>query len=125
MREYALEAKNQIKELIKEKTKAGVRFSVTTDEYSSKRVRRYCDINVHFPGGDIISIGMVRVHGSLPAEKAASLLRKKLLEFGLKEGKGGNVVAVTTDAASVMRKMGRILDMIHQLCHAHGLHLGM
>jgi len=41
------------------------------------------NINVHEQGGRHVSLGMLRVHGSMPAEKCAKLLESKLAEFGL------------------------------------------
>ena len=54
-------------------------------------------------------------------QKAAEIFRDKLQEYGLEERR---MVAGTTDGASVMTKMGTLLEMYHQLCHAHGIHLG-
>ena len=118
---YAEEIKATIKRILKEKEEEGQRFSFTTDEWT-KSVRRFCNINVHFKGGDFMRIGMVRVRGSLTSERAAELFRNKLAEFDLNEDKH---IGLTSDAASVMCKMGRILKLHHQLCHAHGLHLAV
>ena len=65
---------------------------------------------------------MVRVRGKLPAEKAAELFCNKLAESDLDEDKHHGL---TTDAAGVMPKTGRVLELFHQLCHAHGLHLAV
>ena len=66
---------------------------------------------------------MVRVHGSLDAEAAAELCRRKLMEYSLSAGR--HIVADTTDGASVMTKMNESLPMIHQICLAHGIHLAV
>ena len=34
-----------------------------------------------------------------------------------------DIIANTTDGCSMMRKVGRLLPTLHQLCHAHGLQL--
>ena len=100
---------------------AGGRYSVTTDEYTSTQNKRFSAVNLHPSNGRPIKIGMMRIYGSLPGEKAASDLKKKLHEYGLKEDH--HTVANTTDAASVMKKMGRQFLSIHQLCYSHGIHL--
>ena len=98
----------------------GVRMSGTTDEWTAT-LRRFSCVNIHIPGGESVRLGLVRVKGSLPAEKAAEDFCQKLNDYGLEEKK---MVAGTTDAASVMVKMGSLLNMYHQLCYAHGIHLG-
>jgi hypothetical protein len=120
---YGYEVKAKIMALLAEKKADGYRFSVTLDEYTSAKNCRYCCINIHLPEGQYTSIGMVRVCGSLPAEKEAELLQNKLHEFDLSLDK--DVIGITTDGARVMKKMGGILGIVHQLCHAHGLHLAV
>jgi hypothetical protein len=123
VKQYAEEVKMSLRVLLAEKREKGFRFSVTTDEYTSGRNRRYCCINVHLPDGKHLSIGMVRVEGSLPAERAARLLQDQLRAFDIVLER--DVIAITTDGVSVMKKMGRIVCTVHQLCHAHGLHLAV
>ena len=62
---------------IKKMLAAGERFSVTTDEYTSTQNRRFSAVNLHHRKGRPIKIGMMRVKGSLKAEKLASKLKKK------------------------------------------------
>ena len=67
--------------------------------------------------GEFVAIGMIRVTGSLTAERALEMLNNKLAQFNIEDD---HVIASTTDGASVMKKMGRLQNKIHQLCHAHG-----
>jgi len=94
--------------------KEGKRFSLTFDEWTSVRNRRYMIINVHDDGPQFWSLGLLRVHGSMPAETCVDLIRKKLDEFGLDLDK--DIVAVCSDGASVMCKVGKLLSAEHQLC---------
>ena len=121
--EFAQEVKRKIIEEIKSKLGNGERFSVTTDEWTSLKICRYCCVNVHMTDGDHMAIGMVRVTGTLDSEACAELLDTKLKAFGL--NMKTDVVATTTDGASVMKKAGTIIPCDHQLCHAHGLHLAV
>ena len=36
-----------------------------------------------------------------------------------------DVVALVTDGASVMKKMGTLSKQLHQLCYAHAIHLAV
>jgi len=63
--------------------KQGHRFRLTFDEWTSNRNRRYMCVNVH-ANTQFWSLGMIRVHGSMPAEKCVELLEQKLSDFGLK-----------------------------------------
>ena len=71
---------------------------------------------------DAVNLGMVRVKGSMPAERVENLVKKRLHEFGLKME---DIVAATTDGASVMKSFGRIICCVHHLCFAHGYHLAV
>ena len=121
VKRYAKGVKADNKAKILTKIEAGDRFSVTTDEYTSTQNKRFSCVSLHPPSGRPIKIGMMRIHGSLPAEKAAADLRGKINEYGLKEDH--HIVANTTDGAAVMVAMGREFRAIHQLCFSHGIHL--
>ena len=101
----------------------GQRFSVTFDEWTSTRNRRYMNVNVHGEGGRYWNLGLKRVQGSMPAERCVELLQAKLAEFGLSLEK--DIVCVCTDGASVMSKVGRLISAEHQLCYAHGVQLAV
>ena len=79
------------------------------------------NVNAHFE--EIFkSLGMARVHGSLPGQKCADLIMERLHEYGIELYM---VVGFTTDAARVMGKFIKCLpsDVIHQQCFTHGIHL--
>lgn len=102
------------------------RFTLTFDEWSSLRNRRYLNLNLHlFIGGDVSiwNLGLVRITGSFPAETCVAALEKKLQEFKIDLNR--DIIAVTTDGAAVMKKVGRLLSAHHQLCFAHGLQLAV
>jgi BED zinc finger len=101
----------------------GQKFSITFDEWTSTRNRRYMIVNVHEQGPKFWSLGLVRVYGSMPAEKCIELLEAKLATFGLSLSK--DIVAICTDGASVMCKVGRLLEAEQQLCYAHGIQLAV
>jgi hypothetical protein len=72
----------------------GKKFSLTFDEWSSLANKRYMNINVHGVGGKVWSLGLVRVSGSMPADKCVKLVADKLKENSLSLDK--DIVCVTT-----------------------------
>jgi hypothetical protein len=111
-----------VSELKIKNVNSGKRFSSTFDEWSSVCNRRYMVINVH-DESEYWSLGLIRVHGSMPAEKCVELVNQRLQEFG--PSLENHTVAICTDGASVMRKAGRLISAEHQLCLAHGIHLAV
>ena len=59
------------------------KFSITIDEWSSSRNRRYINISVHYGEEDFENLGLVRIQGSFPAEKVRLLVEQLLLLFEL------------------------------------------
>lgn len=56
----------------------------------------------------IVIICLVRIQGSIPAETCVQFYQKALERFGL--SLKDHIVCVTTDGASVMTKVGKIID---------------
>ena len=79
------------------------------------------NLNLHYDY-DPVNLGMVRIKGSMPAERVENLVKERLHEFGLKME---DIVAATTDEASVIKSSGRIICCVHQLCFAYGYHLAV
>ena len=122
--EYAEEIKKDIAKQLQEELDKGGRFSVTIDEWTSLKIRRFCAVNVHLKGGRHHGIGMIRGKGKLDASALESMLKRKLVEFGISPT--FHVVASTTDGATVMEAFGRLMfPTLHQLCYAHALHLAV
>ena len=101
----------------------GQRFSLTLDEWTSGRNRRYMNINIHEEGGNFWSLGLARVHGSMPADTCVAILQMKLAEFGL--SLTDDIVCICTDGASVMVKVGKLIAAEQHLCYAHGVQLAV
>ena len=66
---------------------------------------------------------MLRIKGSMTAERCLCLAKKRLESFGLTMK--DRIVGMVTDGASVMIKTGKLSGIIHQICHSHGLHLAV
>lgn len=102
------------------------RFTLTFDEWTSTRNRRYINVNVHaFVKEKPIfwNLGLVRIYGSLPAEACITILKEKLSEYELSLDK--DIVCITTDGAKVMVKVGKLIKPDQQLCYAHGIQLAV
>ena len=97
----------------------GERFSLSFDEWTSLRNRCYMNINLHARNCQFWSLGLIRITGSMSADKSIELLEQKLAQHGLDLRK--DIVGIMTDGASVMKKVGRILPVNQQLCFAHGV----
>jgi hypothetical protein len=80
----------------------GKRFSLTFDEWTSVRNRRYLNINLHTEK-QFWNLGITRVSGTMPGEKCVEIIENKLKDYGLSLRK--DIVSITTDGASVMKKL--------------------
>ncbi|GFX53531.1 general transcription factor II-I repeat domain-containing protein 2A [Trichonephila clavipes] len=108
---------------ISSKLNAGLRCSLTLDEFTSLKNRRYLNINVHFNEGEIFNLGMLRISGSFSAENCVKAVETKLQEYGIITEK--HMVASVTDGASMMVKYGKIMSCEYHLCYAHAIHLAV
>lgn len=128
----AVENKQKLKAMFEEKLKQNQRFSLTLDEWTSIRNRRYVNINVH-DADSHYNLGLVRAVGSITSERTIEIVRDKCHSFGLElsfdtntsEHRQQHIVAATTDGASVMVRFGKLLDEEHVMCYAHALHLAV
>ena len=85
------------------------------------------NLNLHC-GSDPVNLGMVRIKGSMPAERVENSVKERLHEFGHKIEHccmDINIVAATTDRARVIKSFGRMICCVHKLCFAHGCHFEM
>ena len=121
--EVAAKWKAGLKASLEERINRGQRFSVSMDEYTSKAHSRYMNVNLHHHSAKPIGLGMIRIKGSLPADKAAQMVKDQLEKFGLSEER--HIVAIVKDGARVMVKMGEHFEAFQQLCMAHGIHLAV
>jgi len=105
--------------------KASTKFSLTCDEWTSIRNRRFINVNIHDGGPTFGNLGLIRAKESLTAEVILENLRNKLMEFHL--NLDHDISAITTDGAAVMKKLGRLVNFQteQQLCFAHGINLAV
>lgn len=77
---YANNKQQELKSTFLSNKQKSFRYSLTFDEWSSTRNRRYLNLNVHTKD-DFWNLGITRIHGSLPAEKCVTLVEDKLKVF--------------------------------------------
>lgn len=97
-------------------------YSLTTEEWTSNKKRRYINVNVHGNDGMFWNLGLSRIYGPAPAKVCAQLIENKLTEFQIYLK---NIVCTTSDGAEVMKKTMKLLNKNHQLCLVHGLQLAI
>ena len=79
-------------------------------------------INIH--GQDMVhSLGLVKVKGSMLAEKALQLIETKLKTYGL--DLKTHIVSIISDGVAVMEKCVQLSGVNHQVCQSHGIHLAV
>ena len=120
--QYGDKIRKQIVTELSERIARGELFSLTFDEWTSLKNRRFMNVNVHSYDNVFWNLGLVRIKGSMPAEKCITYLQNTLKEFSIAIE---NIISITTDGAAVMKKVGRLLDVNHQLCLAHGIQLSV
>jgi len=98
------------------------KFSLTFDEWTSRKNRRYLNINVHYKEKHF-NLGLVRIHGSCTAEHCVNIVEERLKSFNLNIK--DDIIGITTDGASMMVKVGKLMPCYQQLCYAHGVQLAV
>lgn len=107
----------EIKKLKSENKK----FTTSVDEQTTTSNFRI--LNVQLYGFNLsFNLGMVRINIACPADKMVELTNSRLKKFSVDPE---DVFATTTDAAEVCKKYGKILEIFHQLCYDHGIHLAI
>ena len=109
------EIKKKIMHEIAFKIQNGQRLTMSLDEYTSTNNRRYLNINLHYEGG-FYSLGLVRAHGSMPANVMANSVKKRLNDFGVDYSL---VLAAITDGAPVMGSFAGKIGLEQVICLAH------
>lgn len=111
--------KRFVQKFLRLKNNNGQKFNLTVDEWTTMDNRRYLNLNIHTKSDAKVllwNIGLIRVTGCLPVELCVKIIKSKLQEFGLDLEK--DIVAIITDGASIMEKVGKLIGPTQQLCSA-------
>ena len=79
------------------------------DRYTTTKSRRHVNLNF-LSDSDHVNLEMSRIKDSMLAKRVEDLVKERLHEYGFKTK---NIVAPTTDRASVMKSLGRLICYIH------------
>lgn len=120
---YFKEQKLATLQILSKRVNSGERFSITLDEWTSLGNKRYININIHCNESVFFNLGLVRIIGSCDAIETERIVNKQLNEFGVSFEK--DIVASTSDGASVMCKFGRESPASHVQCMNHAIHLAV
>lgn len=121
---YYMVKKTEIIHELEQKKQQNKRFSITLDEWTSMRMKKYVNINVHCAEEkDSYNLGLVRIFGTCSAIQLLTLVTSHLASF--KIDLESDIIGSTSDGAKVMIKFGRECPVIFQLCLSHGIHLGI
>ena len=119
---YAEQIKSQNIISIKSLLKQNVRFTLTFDEWTSNRNRRFLSLVLHHSNSKIISLGLFRVTGQATATNLLSLVECSLEQFN--SSFKNHIVCIMTDGCRTMESLGTLAKpVIQQLCFAHALQL--
>ncbi|GLV44529.1 hypothetical protein CBL_12124 [Carabus blaptoides fortunei] len=119
---YGLKIRKLISKEINHCKVLGTRFSFSFDEWTSTSNKRYMNINVHIPNKHW-NLGLIRVYGSMHAEKCIEVLKTRLNVHNLNIDT--DIVAIVTDGPNVMVRVGKLVQAGQQLCLVHGIHLAV
>lgn len=98
-------------------------LSLTLDEFSTYKNRRYLNINVHYLNGNYDNLGAIRIYKTCSVGALKSTLKQKLAGFHINFK---DVLATTTSDPSVMKKFGNVLPFkVHHFCWNRGIHLAV
>ncbi|CAB3220665.1 unnamed protein product [Arctia plantaginis] len=118
-----LEIINEIKIILSDEKK----FSISFDEWTSIKNRRYIGLTLHSPNfardSSFRNLGLIRIHGSMNAASCVKLIEAKCDEYGV--SLTNDIVAQTTDGCSLIVALGKSLKSCHQLCIAHAVQLAI
>jgi hypothetical protein len=115
----------RVKEELQARKSAEAKFCISMDEWTSLRNRRYLNVCLH----DYVqnkrvfyNLGLLRITDSMPADRCLQILTDRLAEYGLEMS---DIVALCTDGAPLMVRVGKEANIFHQICLAHGVHLAV
>lgn len=117
--EQKLSVISTLNKLIKE----GSRFSITLDEWTSIRNRRYFNVILHGDDGKLYNLGLTFIPGRCGAKETRQIVESLLTEYNISFEQ--HIVAATTDGANVMKKFGHESPATMMLCINHAIHLAV
>lgn len=120
---FAEEKREEIIATMKKYVDNNGRFSITLDEWTSIRNRRYFNINLHGKDGKVYNLGLTFIPGKCGAPETRIIVDTVLADFNINFEH--DIVAATSDGPNVMKKFGRESPAEMVLCMNHAIHLAV
>lgn len=120
--DFYFKCKASMKTEINNLKSKGNKFSLTFDEWTSTSNKRYISLILH-SNENFFNLGLIRLKKSGTAINCVQYIEERLKEYELSLSK--DIVGFTTDGASTMQKIGKIIEPKQQMCFAHGVHLAL
>lgn len=121
--DFAEEKKQEIISILNKYLKNDKRLSISLDEWTSIRNRRYFNLNLHDENGKVYNLGLTYIPGKCGASETRKIVETILTEFNIDFER--DIVAVTSDGPNVMKKFGRESPAEMVLCMNHAIHLAV
>lgn len=99
------------------------RFSMTMDEWTSIKNRKYLNICLFGNENIFFNLGMVRIPSKSGADEIRNLLENRLNEYNINFQK--HIVATITDGPNVMKKLVKDSEVDGIFCLNHAIHLAV
>lgn len=127
IRDYVLDFAKQIRSYqideIATQKKAGCKFSVIFDEWTSTNDRRYLNVIIKSESNLFWDLGLTRIRGSFTSEVGLKMVKDLLNSYDLSFER--DIVSVVCDGCSVNTKIKKISNCEMQLCLAHMIQLSI
>ena len=101
----------------------GERFCLVIEEWTSVRSRRFLNIQIH--GKDLLQVclGLIRITGTFTADRMLDCIRTHLMKYEIHLE--NHCIAIVSDGAAVMQRLGDLSQLFVQKCYAHAIHLAV
>jgi len=119
---YYEKIKIRLVEQLQSKISIGKRFSLSVDEWTSIKNRRYCNI-ILYDDKENYNLGLARITGKCDAKNIQAIIRNRLNEFNVDFDH--HILCSINDGAAVMQKYNRESPVEPVLCLNHALHLSV
>ena len=99
----------------------GKKISIQIDEWTNNSNKRFMSV-VATDSTEYVNLGLCEISGSATSANLLNLLKQKLelCRISLE-----NVIGITSDGASVMKRLQQDSGKIQQSCYAHAIHLAV
>jgi hypothetical protein len=122
LNKFAESCRENVKLEIEKLKKNGKKFCFCVDEATT--IGNYRILNIHlFSTNFSYNLGNVYIKNTCTATEMKTMIQERLSIFGIDLNK--DVIAFMSDGANVCKALGKQLNIIHQLCLDHGVHLAV